>query len=332
VTEPAPVLGVEAVVLTHNRWALLLETLGAMLRLTVRPDRLVVVDNASTDGTPARLREHGWIGDVPPEGGAEEWRWVGEAAGPAGGAGLPILYILRPHNDGGAGGFAAGLREALGGRCDWFWLMDDDVEPAPDSLAMLLADAAGDRRRVIQQRRVYRDGRDVELQAGRLNLGNPFRELMQAPAPFPDEVSAVPVRTFTFEGLLVPRGLVEAVGLPDASFFLFADDTDYAIRAQRAGFTILASARSRIVKKLGQAASAEYTQRHYYYFRNLYRLDLRYGAPAVRLLRPRLLLVRRVLGCLLRRCSRESLAIVWRSYRDARRLEREQRRPAGMRP
>ena len=321
-TSVCPSPRVVVVVVTFNRAGLLLQTLEGLKCLSHRPERVVLVDNASSDGTPHRLLEKGWLGDLPPSGEGGLWRWVGEVDGRLAGMPLAMTYLRKATNDGGAGGFAAGIREAMKQECEWLWLMDDDVVPEPDSLGRLLADAGSEPRRVVQQRRVYADGTDVELQATELNLTNPFRELKQGAAHFHGDDSVVRTRTFTFEGLLLPRRLVDEVGLPDTSFFLFADDTDYAIRAKRAGFEIVVSARSRIVKQLRQAGAVEYTERHYYYFRNLYRLDLRYGSPAVRLLRPTLLLLRRLLGCVRRRDPRRSFGIVLRSYRDAWRLER----------
>src|SRR4051812_35207484 len=47
-----------AVVVTYNRKALLTECLQALGAQTRAPDEILVVDNASTDGTAAMVREH----------------------------------------------------------------------------------------------------------------------------------------------------------------------------------------------------------------------------------------------------------------------------------
>lgn len=46
-----------AVIVTYNRKALLRECLKAVLSQTRPPDHVLVVDNASTDGTPEMLQE-----------------------------------------------------------------------------------------------------------------------------------------------------------------------------------------------------------------------------------------------------------------------------------
>ena len=130
---------VQAVVVTYNRRALLLECLAAIARQTRPVDGVLVVDNASTDGTREAL----------------------EASDLA--ARLRIDYLRLRRNGGGAEGFHYGVREALrpspdgagspspdgagspspdgagSPSPDWLWLMDDDCEPAPSTLADLLA-------------------------------------------------------------------------------------------------------------------------------------------------------------------------------------------------
>jgi GT2 family glycosyltransferase len=49
------------VIITMNRGDELATTLGVLGRLGDRPPTTVVVDNGSTDGTPAVLRRHGWV-------------------------------------------------------------------------------------------------------------------------------------------------------------------------------------------------------------------------------------------------------------------------------
>lgn len=82
--------GVVAVVVTWNRRELLERCLAAVLGQTLRPTRVVIVDNASDDGTATVLND----------------RY----------AALPGVQIVRTKtNIGGAGGFALGLNLALGG-------------------------------------------------------------------------------------------------------------------------------------------------------------------------------------------------------------------------
>jgi rhamnopyranosyl-N-acetylglucosaminyl-diphospho-decaprenol beta-1,3/1,4-galactofuranosyltransferase len=105
---------IAAVVVTWNRAFLVERVLRAIDRGRARPDEVVVVDNASTDDTPALLD-----------------RLAGELD-------TPLRVVRLPRNTGGAGGFKAGLTAALEGDARLFWLMDDDGQPTPDCLATLL--------------------------------------------------------------------------------------------------------------------------------------------------------------------------------------------------
>ena len=77
---------------------------------------MIVVDNASEDHTREVLDAH---------------------------AGLELQRIHLEENTGGAGGFRAGAEAAYDQGFDRIWLMDDDVVPAPDCLALLMAAGRG---------------------------------------------------------------------------------------------------------------------------------------------------------------------------------------------
>nr|MDQ5807787.1 glycosyltransferase [Actinomycetota bacterium] len=98
-----------AVIVTRDRLALLEQCLEAVRAQARRPDRVLVVDNASSDGTAAWLAEQ------------------------------DDVEVLRlEENVGGAGGFHAGLERAHREGAEWMWLMDDDTIPRPDALEALL--------------------------------------------------------------------------------------------------------------------------------------------------------------------------------------------------
>jgi rhamnopyranosyl-N-acetylglucosaminyl-diphospho-decaprenol beta-1,3/1,4-galactofuranosyltransferase len=54
---------VAAAVVTHDRKELLLQYLGALLKQTRPVDKIILVDNASTDGMPRLLEERGYLDD-----------------------------------------------------------------------------------------------------------------------------------------------------------------------------------------------------------------------------------------------------------------------------
>ena len=281
------------VVVTYNRADLLermLVGLGALDRL---PDAVLVVDNASTDHTPDVLAA----------------------------ATNPGLDVIRtPDNLGGAGGFHLGVRAAYERGFDRIWLMDDDVIPAPDCLGVLLAQDEA----CLMAVREDAAGHLVEKAATRFDLRNPFAirpktAMVESTYTSRDRMPArVELQNVAFEGFMVRREVVEAIGLPDPSFFIFYDDVDYALRARRAGFRIWAVRDAVLVRQL------DFDQQHdlsgwkgYFMYRNLFVVHLRYGENALVRLKPWLVTV--VVALLSpARGGRAEARNVIRAMRDAR--------------
>jgi rhamnopyranosyl-N-acetylglucosaminyl-diphospho-decaprenol beta-1,3/1,4-galactofuranosyltransferase len=199
--DTAPRLAV--VVVTFNRKRLLLECLQGLLAQTRLPDRIYIIDNASTDGTLETLRQSGYLGHHL------------------------IQYISLGKNRGGAGGFSAGLKAAYADGYDWFWLMDDDVEPYPDGLAQLLEfrHASG----CIHGRRRNADGTPfvwIEHFSERTITTKRIADPL-----FLMNRDTQTINTGCFEGMLVSRDVVSKIGFPDPDFFITWDDTYYGYLA-----------------------------------------------------------------------------------------------------
>jgi rhamnopyranosyl-N-acetylglucosaminyl-diphospho-decaprenol beta-1,3/1,4-galactofuranosyltransferase len=260
-TEPDE--SVAVVVVTYNRADLLERMLASLNELETRPDAVYVVDNASTDHTPDVLdRAKAWFD----EGG--------------------LVSMRMPDNLGGAGGFHAGTKAAYDAGYDRIWLMDDDVVPAPDCLTVLL----GFDEACLLAARSNLAGELVEKSAVRFDLRNPLAvrpKTASVDSTYATRAAMPPlvqIENIAFEGFLVRREVVTAIGLPDESFFIFYDDADFAIRARKAGYRIWAVRDAVLVRQL------DFDQQHaldswkgYYMYRNLFAVHFRYGEnPLVR--------------------------------------------------
>lgn len=183
-----------AVVVTYNRKALLRECIEA-LRAQTRPvDHILVVDNASTDGTLEMLSTEFSDLQIVPLG----------------------------NNQGGAGGFHEGVRAATAGTFDWVWLMDDDGRPAPDCLAQLLAHRQESAALVPVQQNSRGSLYGIGVWKG-MDV-NATEQIVQGEAPAEGEY------IFAFVGPLISMRLVEQIGLPNKDFFIWYDDIEYALR------------------------------------------------------------------------------------------------------
>ncbi len=192
-----------AVVVTYNRRALLSECLTAVRAQTRGVDALVVVDNASTDGTAQMV--------------AEEFQ--------------DAILVKLAQNEGSAGGFHEGMRAALGSGLRWQWVMDDDTMPRPDALERLFA--ARERLDglpepvMLYSKVLWTDGRMHPMNFPGFRMSDPHLFISGVEQGLP------PLRWATFPSLLLRSDAVERYGPPRKGYFLWSDDIDFTARILR---------------------------------------------------------------------------------------------------
>ena len=278
--------GVWAIVVTHDRKEVLRECLAAIGGQTRAPDRVLVVDNASSDGTVEMLeREH---------------------------PGVDVLGL--PTNEGGAGGFHEGMRRAHAEGAEWLWLMDDDTVPAAGALEALLAASELPERRpaLLASKVVWRDGRIHPM-----NFPFPERTRTER-AVEGAELGLMPLRFATFVSLLVHRGAVDRHGLPLKHFFVWSDDVEYTSRVLLCGELGYLVPASVALHKTETAHSpiAVPPDRFYYHVRNtIYMARAPGRGPRDRLVRC-WIVASSIAEYLRRHRSRAALAAIVRALRD----------------
>jgi GT2 family glycosyltransferase len=196
-----------AVVVTYNRHDLLAECLDRVQRQSRPPDHVLVVDNASTDETPAMLKRRD---------------------------GIEVLTL--GENLGSSGGFARGLQRAYEQGHDWIWLMDDDTFADEACLEGLLDGVRRAPRPPSLVCSVVR-WRDESLHP----MNRPWLRLT-CRAEFAEAAGAglALIRTSTWVSTMVHRDAVAEHGLPPAHFFVWLDDMEYTgrILRDRAGYMV----------------------------------------------------------------------------------------------
>lgn len=176
----------------------------AGLRAQTRPvDDLIVVDNASSDGTTEMLAS-----DHP-----------------------DITVLALPENKGATGGFYEAIKAAYQSDADWIWVLDDDSIAKPAALAALLSAIErrdGDEPPALLCSRVeWTDGRPHAM-----NL--PVLRRRDAAALVESVRSGLlPVRAASWVSLFLARSAVDRAGLPPEHFFYQADDIEYSARILR---------------------------------------------------------------------------------------------------
>jgi len=288
---------IAAVVVTYNRKGLLKECLDALLNQTYPLDSIIIIDNASTDGTPEFLKENGYL-DNP-----------------------KIDYVRLPENTGGAGGFYEGVKRGYKEGFDWLWLMDDDVKPQNDCLEKLLINKKiiykhGGKPTALACQRIFVGGEIVKYDCKKINLSNPFLGLHQNHISEKDlskqylEIEGVP-----FEGLLLNAQSINEIGFPDKRFFIFGDDTDYCLRILKIG-RIYYIPSAKITKLILPKKIRKYNWKSYYMIRNLIYLDLKYAKLSVKLIRIPFNLLRLVLGRIYK-IDLGNIPVIFKSFKGA---------------
>lgn len=189
-----------AVVVTYNRKELLKECIEALLNQEYNNCNILIVDNASTDGTYEYIQNY-----------------VDNKK---------VMYRNTEANLGGAGGFNFGMKEAYKIGCDLMWLMDDDCIVHKDSLTKLMnADKEfNGEYGFLSSKVLWKDDTICKMNIQKKSLTKKVEDW---------DISKQEVIMATFVSFLVKTETVKEVGLPIKDFFIWADDIEYSRRISR---------------------------------------------------------------------------------------------------
>ena len=216
---------VTTVIVNWNGGDLLLWCLASLSASEFAVTSVVLVDNASSDGSTER------------------------GVARCGDLGIAVEVISNPENRGFAVACNQGMRRALEAGADFVFLLNNDASVRPDTIRRLV-DAA-DR------------NPDAGLLAGKIIFPSAKTESQSSPRIwcagvdvgfFPNiqrlrgrgecdrsgrYADERPVDALTGCGLLIRREVLERVGLFDEDYFVYVEDLDLSTRTRRAGFTCL---------------------------------------------------------------------------------------------
>lgn len=194
-----------AIVVTYNRKELLIQCINALLTQSRVPEKILIVNNASTDETLDYL----------------QYRELDTHS--------TIDILTLPENIGGAGGFSAGLKYVLDHGADYIWMMDDDATPHSNALENLIRHTTPDC--IYASLAVQDEQISWEMTVKEKNNWKVTHN--------PKDISQImEVYCLPFLGFMIHRNIVEKIGLPDEGFFITADDTEYCLRAKNQGYKL----------------------------------------------------------------------------------------------
>ncbi len=249
-------MSVAAIVITFNRLELLKKTIIGLRNQSYAIDEIIVVNNGSTDGT---------------------LEWLDAQND---------IYFVTQENIGSSGGQYTGFKTAHDRGHEWIWAMDDDVVPRPDCLEVMMKNKQ--EKKILAPLRYSLDGTPFINDTIKFNLSNPFKNIWERLLTESDLTEdLVYAEGLTFEGPFFHRSLIDSVGLPEKKFFIYADDSEYMIRAKKAGYTPYLITNANIDRLLDVPdLNNEFSWKNYYIIRNIIAIDVLHGNIAVRVLRP----------------------------------------------
>jgi len=270
-------------VVTYNRLDLLKKVIAGLRNQSIKPHSIFVVNNSSTDGT-------------------TEWLET-----------QSDLKVFKQDNTGSSGGQYKSILEMYRAGYEWIWIMDDDVCPAEDCLQNLFAER--NEKKIIAPLRIGANGEIYYNDTLTFNFTNPFKGIWaKIISEYDLNQRIIEADGITFEGPLFHRNLIDEIGLPDKDFFIYGDDTEFLLRANRVGYKSYII-REAILNRMLAPAEDEYifTWKHYYILRNIMIVDILYGNFIIKTLRPFLY----TLVWAFRSKSLDNLKTVIRAYKDA---------------
>ena len=242
------------VVVTYNRKELLIENLKMLFKQTISIDKILIIDNHSTDGT------KDLVNSVFKNNNLIDYRYMDQ-------------------NYGGAGGFYYGVKYARDLDYDLIWLMDDDGRPYDEftfeNLIKTVPSLYKKNKLLFLNSFVTFDG--VHMSFNFWPTKDQDAQLKQIESEQKNGI--LYNRASPFNGTMITKELVDVVGYPRKEFFMSRDETDYKKRSIEKGAlvaTIISSVyyhpSSKLVyKRIGNISTQIYDNldKEYYFVRNL---------------------------------------------------------------
>lgn len=194
---------IACIIVTYNRLELLKRCVKSIEDQSCIFFDTIIVNNGSTDGT-------------------ENWLETKTNS----------IYVINQENQGGAGGFYAGMKYAYKNGYEWLWLMDDDGIADKYQLRELLFAA--------EKNHLY------YLNALVCNINNPEKLTFGLKSKYINLESKGEAQQQTlvfncinpFNGTFIHRTVIDKIGFIKKEMFIWGDEQEYMFRAIKNGFQL----------------------------------------------------------------------------------------------
>jgi len=189
-----------AVIVTFNKLNFLKKCLDGVLKSSDLLHKIVVVNNASTDGTER------YLADINRKN-------------------HQLVVINEMENLGGAAGFNRGIKEAMQLKADAVWVMDDDTIPTRETLVALIAARQNVQAEFNSWGVLASNVRWTDGSAALMNVpqsGKPWNQSKNS--------NLITIDSSSFVSMYINAIAVKRLGLPISDFFIWGDDVEFSHR------------------------------------------------------------------------------------------------------
>ena len=217
------------ILVNWNGKTVTLECLDSLATSAYKKFKIVVVDNASSDGSVLAMRE------AHPE----------------------AIVLEQKENLRFAGGNNVGMKYALEHGAELLCLLNNDTTVDKDFLTHLVSRIQSDKKIGMVAPKIYYHGEpnriwfaggEISMWTGTMKHTG-IREEDKGQYDTSKEIDYT-----TGCCILTKREIVEKIGMLDESFFMYTEDADWSMRMRRAGYTIVYEPKAKVWHKLSVAS------------------------------------------------------------------------------
>lgn len=251
---------ISVIILNWNGWQDTLECLDSMSKIDYPNCETVIVDNDSKNESVEKIKE-----------------WLNANSGKTR---VNYKLIVNDHNAGFAGGNNKGIDYAVKNGADYVFLLNNDTLADPSSIGKLAEAAEADKTIGIAGSKIYYYPRGekerIWFAGGKVNWLKTKGEHIDLNKEEDggekknenSEQRSFPVDYITGCAMLIRREVIEKIGMLSDDYFLYYEDTDYCLRARRAGWQCVLVPESHIWHKISRSTKELSSSYIYYHARN----------------------------------------------------------------
>lgn len=258
------------VILNTNRKNDTLEALESLAESTYLNQQIIVLDNASTDGSVSAIRQR-----------------------------YPQVQVIElEQNLGYAGNNNVGIQAALDSGADWVFVLNEDTILAPDCISRLIEVGESDSQIGIVGPMVYHHNEPTVIQSagGKMSSKWVSYHLSQNEEDKGDYSTPHQVDWISGCAIMVRSVAIKQAGMIDERFFYYWEETEWCLRIGKAGWKVFHNPQAHLWHKGVQRDYRPGPNVTYYSTRNRLLLLLKHQAPITVWLATWVELIRRLIS------------------------------------